>query len=88
MLAVWRKMNLDPDISADNPAFENGTAHEIGEDRIRDIWAKARILVNDLAACLISESSDQLRSDAAAVFRRAVTPHCCDVLRPQKRESR
>jgi uncharacterized protein (TIGR02679 family) len=49
VLAVWRKMSLGQDTYEENPTVENGSVREIGEDRIRDIWAKAGILVNELA---------------------------------------
>ncbi|SDF60316.1 TIGR02679 family protein [Bradyrhizobium brasilense] len=49
VLAVWRKLSLDPDAYEENPTLENGRARENGEDRIRDIWAKAGVLVNELA---------------------------------------
>lgn len=47
VLAVWRMRSLDQD-TEEKPTIENGV-REIGEDRIRDIWAKAGILVNELA---------------------------------------
>jgi uncharacterized protein (TIGR02679 family) len=49
VLAVLRKMSLDPDTCEDTPALESGRVLENGEERIRDIWAKAGILVNELA---------------------------------------
>jgi uncharacterized protein (TIGR02679 family) len=48
VLAVWRRMSLDQDTYEEKSTIENGV-REIGEDRIRDIWAKAGILVNELA---------------------------------------
>jgi uncharacterized protein (TIGR02679 family) len=48
VLAVWRMMSLNQDTYEEKPTSENGV-REIGEDRIRDIWAKAGILVNELA---------------------------------------
>ena len=49
VLAVWRKMSVNPDTYEDTPVLESGRVRENGEDRIRDIWAKAGILVNELA---------------------------------------
>ncbi|GEC56678.1 uncharacterized protein (TIGR02679 family) [Bradyrhizobium japonicum] len=49
VLAIWRKVNLDRDICDDAPALESARVRDNGEERIRDIWAKAGILVNELA---------------------------------------
>lgn len=49
VLAIWRKVNLDPDICDDAPALESARVRDNGEERVRDIWAKAGILVNELA---------------------------------------
>ena len=49
VLAVWRKGGRDERSDEENPTLESGNVREIGEDRIRDIWAKAGILVNELA---------------------------------------
>jgi uncharacterized protein (TIGR02679 family) len=49
VLAVLRKTSVDPHTYEETPIPENGNVRGIGEDRIRDIWAKAGILVNELA---------------------------------------
>lgn len=49
VLAVWRKISLDQHANEETPTLENDGVRELGEDRIRDIWAKAGILVNELA---------------------------------------
>jgi uncharacterized protein (TIGR02679 family) len=49
VLAVWRKKGRDERTDEEHPTLEDGNVREIGEERIRDIWAKAGILVNELA---------------------------------------
>ncbi|PPQ19413.1 TIGR02679 family protein [Bradyrhizobium sp. AC87j1] len=49
VLAVWRKKGRDERTDDENRLLESDDIRGIGEDRIRDIWARAGILVNELA---------------------------------------
>jgi uncharacterized protein (TIGR02679 family) len=49
VLAVWRGMNVPKHTHEDDLLIEGVADREIGDERIRDIWAKAGILVNELA---------------------------------------
>jgi uncharacterized protein (TIGR02679 family) len=50
VLAVWRERIAPQHITEDDSLpIDSRTTNEIGDERVRDIWAKAGVLVNELA---------------------------------------
>ena len=70
VLAVWRKKSVDPRPCEKTPTLEDDDVREVGDDWIRDIWAKAGIWSTNSHGRPTS-SHNQRRSRAATLIRRA-----------------